>query len=500
MRRNIFLILIATAVVIALTACGGGDDSKNTSTPAGITATPTQTLAVADLAKAVVQIVARNASGDGVWTGSGTIISKEGLVLTNGHVVDDRFNEYTDLGIAITTKADQPPQLKYLGKIEAVDYSLDLAVLRIATDLQGKTVSETFPFVPVGDSDKVDIGDGVRILGYPGIGGETITFTNGSVSGFTAERSVGDRAWIKTDATIAGGNSGGLAVNADGRLIGVPTIAGSGSDSAESVDCRQISDTNRDGKIDNADTCVPVGGFINGLRPVNLAQPLVDAVQAGRAYVSKIAPQETPPSNFDPSTVTISNMTFAGGVQNDAPTDAVETLPSGARKVCAFWDYEGMKDGVSWEAVWYVDGQLNEQGSVIDDTWVGGPSGNWWVCLVDEQKGLADGLYEVIVSINSEARGSNTIFVGGDHPPVTLQIDNPTTTPVCYLFLSPSGAQNWGNDKFGPNNGVDANSSGTVTVPGGTYDLLVEDCNQIDVAEERGLDLTQDTAYTISAP
>ena len=160
-------------------------------------------------------------------------------------------------------------------------------------------------------------------------------------------------------------------------------------------------------------------------------------------------------------------------------------------------DYAGMKDGISWEAVWYVDGVLNENGSVIDDTWVGGGSGNWWICLVDQQKGLSDGLYEVIVSVNKEARGSNTIFVGGQHPPVNLQIDNPTTTPICYVFLSPTGAQNWGFDKLKPNQGIDAKSFNTVTLPGGTYDLLLEDCSQNDVAEERDLDLTKDSVYTV---
>ena len=75
-----------------------------------------------------------------------------------------------------------------------------------------------------------------------GIGGDTITFTQGTVSGFNAQQAIADRAWIKTDATIAGGNSGGLAANAAGEIIGIPTIAAS-NEQVDPVDCRVIVDT-----------------------------------------------------------------------------------------------------------------------------------------------------------------------------------------------------------------------------------------------------------------
>jgi S1-C subfamily serine protease len=262
MRR--FWLIPAPATILLLVAACGGADSGDDESPTG---SPTPgPVAVEDLAHAVVQIEALDSLGDPVWTGSGTFISSDGLILTNGHVVDDRAGEYDSLAVATTTETDEPPESKYLTEIVAVDYALDLAIVQVTSDLDGNDVTEEFPFVPTGDSESVEIGDNIRILGYPGIGGDTITFTNGVVSGFTSERSVEGRAWIKTDATIAGGNSGGLAVDAAGRLIGVPTIVGSGADQ-ETVDCRYIADTNRDGSIDDNDTCVPVGGFINGCAP-----------------------------------------------------------------------------------------------------------------------------------------------------------------------------------------------------------------------------------------
>jgi S1-C subfamily serine protease len=480
-------------VLLILAACGGGGDSDDQhDTP---TAGP---IAVEDLAHSVVQIHALDASNDSVWTGSGTLISEDGLILTNAHVVDDRSEEYDSLAVATTTETDQPPELSYTGEIAAVDYALDLAVVKLVSDLDGNAISEQFPFVSLGDSETVEIGDNVRILGYPGIGGDTITFTNGVVSGFTSERSVGDRAWIKTDATIAGGNSGGTAVDAEGALVGVPTIAGSGADE-ETVDCRSISDTNRDGIVDDNDTCVPVGGFINGLRPINLALPLIDAARAGREYVSPIEPEVEPSGGFDTENVVLSNFIFGDGVTaDDQPTETFDAIPSGVTQVCGFWDYEGMEDGMSWEALWFVDGELSEEGSIFGDTWVGGESGSWWACIIDEEFGLDDGLHELVIAVEEEHQGSRAIFVGGDHPPVEFSIENTSTTDICYVFISPSGAQNWGFDHLGIEEGIAAGETRAFTVPAAFYDLLLQDCDQNDLIDERDLDVTENAVYTVS--
>lgn len=218
-----------------------------------------------DLARATVQVVTLVREGANwvpLWSGSGSIIDPDGTVLTNQHVVDRSLFSYDAVGIAVTNASDQPPSPAYLAEVIAEDAVLDLAVVRAATDLDGAPVADSLPFVRLGDSDAIEIGDRLRILGYPGIGGETITFTEGAVSGFTLERGIDGRAWIKTDATIAGGNSGGLGANMQGELVGIPTIVTSGSKNGETVDCRPLADTDRDGDIDEQDACVPVGGFI----------------------------------------------------------------------------------------------------------------------------------------------------------------------------------------------------------------------------------------------
>jgi S1-C subfamily serine protease len=251
--------------------------------------------------RAVVQIIAIiNLNGQLVqgWTGSGTVISEDGLILTNAHVVfSDRFFDVVDLVVSITTAQDQPPEPMFFADVVQGDARLDLAVIKLRTDLDGNPVNfsalEIEP-VKIGQAESLQLGDPIVILGYPGIGGETITLTRGEVSGFTAEAPYGNRAFIKTSATIAGGNSGGLAATPQGEIIGIPTQVGSGELEGVIVDCRPLADTNRDGMIDERDNCVPTGGFINALRPINLAQPLIEAAIAGQVAIIEEEDPEDP--------------------------------------------------------------------------------------------------------------------------------------------------------------------------------------------------------------
>lgn len=454
-----------------------------------------------ELARATVQILALypvDSDWGVAWTGSGSIISSDGLILTNAHVVDDRYDDYSNLGVALTDRTDQPPELRFLANIEAVDYALDLAVIRIVSDLDGNPLSAQLPYISVGDSDSVQLGGKLRILGYPGIGGDTITFTEGAVSGFTQERGIDGRAWIKTDATIAGGNSGGMAVNSEGRLVGVPTRASAGSSANDIVDCRPVADTNRDGYIDENDTCVPIGGFINGLRPVNLAQPLINAAVGGQAYAGGVQPGDIPSSGYDLSDVYFMNMEFANGVTaDDQPTDLWYALPSGSTSICAFWDYEGMQDGLVWSAYWLVNGTLSEAGSILDSFWSGGSTGNWWVCISDES-GLADGLYELSLEVEGELMSADAIYVGGDRAVVDFVLVNNSSERFCIVQLSQSDAQNWGQDELGPDEIIDPGYERTFSLVTGTYDMRLLDCNGNSLLEEYEMDITESLTYTVS--
>lgn len=140
--------------------------------------------------------------------GSGVLISPEGHLLTNEHVISDADEIQVKLGTGKTFKAT------VIGK----DALTDLAVLKI----EGKTA---FPHVPIGDSSRLRVGEWVVAIGNPfGLG---ITVTSGVVSAINRDLSV-DRSrsykdLIQTDASINPGNSGGALINARGELIGVNT-------------------------------------------------------------------------------------------------------------------------------------------------------------------------------------------------------------------------------------------------------------------------------------
>jgi serine protease Do len=378
-------------------------------------------MSTADLARATVQIFALRRSGSSynpIWSGSGSVITPDGLVLTNAHVVDDRYDEYDTLGVAETHRTDEVPELAYLAEIAAVDYDLDLAVIRIVSDMDGGSVSLDLPVVDLGDSDQLEIGDELRILGYPGIGGTTITYTIGAVSGFTTERGIDGRAWIKTDATIAGGNSGGMGVNSRGELIGVPTIVSSGEENADTVDCRPLADTNRDGRIDSNDTCVPVGGFINALRPINLAMPLIDAARTGSSYVGENQPQPSSQGGYSTENVLLDNLQFASSVtENDQPVGVAIAMPGDSTQLCLFWDYEGMTNGMAWALYWFREGEYLEDISFPSEIWNGNASGNWWACISDNT-GLQNGLYEVTLEVEGDILATEAVYLGGDRSTV----------------------------------------------------------------------------------
>jgi hypothetical protein len=202
-------------------------------------------------------------------------------------VLPDRYFPVDELIVAMTINQDEEPVPMYFAETLQADATLDLAVIRVTHDYDGNQVdydSLRLPFVPLGNSDDLNLGDAITILGYPGIGGNTVTLTRGEVSGFTSQPAYGSRAFIKTSATIAGGNSGGLAATANGNLIGVPTQLGYGGDD-QFVDCRVLADTKRDGFVDDFDSCIPTGGFINALRPITLALPLLEAAQNGEVNI-----------------------------------------------------------------------------------------------------------------------------------------------------------------------------------------------------------------------
>jgi hypothetical protein len=304
-------------------------------------------------------------------------------------------------------RSDRPPQLAYLAVADQADPFLDLAVVRIVAEIDGTDVDPedlNLPYIELGDSDALEVGDALNIFGYPGIGEETITFTRGVVSGFTLDAAIDGRAWIKTDATIAGGNSGGTAVDEDGNLVGVPTRGGD-------VDCRVVTDTNGDGRLDSRDTCVPIGGFINALRPVQLALPLIQRAIGGLPDPNEPDPRDDDPQDLagDPR---FSNLFFSPGVTGfNQPLSVITSLPTGARSLYLFFDYENMAHGMVLEMKVALDGLELPDWGLPPAPWGGSERGVWWIGWSDAE--FADGTYTLTLYVDDEALAEAEIEIGG---------------------------------------------------------------------------------------
>lgn len=159
-------------------------------------------------------------------TGSGVIIDPSGIVLTNNHVVameDGLSGGDYDAGylICLTNEIDQKPDCSYIGKIIKKDKDLDLALLKMEK-LPGRGVMGDLSYLNINKDDNTSVNDEVTALGYPGIGGDTITITKGVVSGKVNKYA---KDWIKTDAVISYGSSGGAAIDKNGNIIGITSSA-----------------------------------------------------------------------------------------------------------------------------------------------------------------------------------------------------------------------------------------------------------------------------------
>jgi hypothetical protein len=230
----------------------------------------------------------QESSGGRMWTtiGSGSVISPQGLVLTNHHVIDETaersreavipegYSRIPGEFIILVSDGRNPPELQFFASVAADDADLDLAVLRIDRDRNQSPVDPAalnLPYLRLGSTRDIDIGDPVHVAGFPAIGSGSLTYTEGIVSGFLYEDGFDGPAWINTDAVMSGGVSGGVAVDQAGLLIGVPT-------SGTPLDCRP-GDTNGDGEENEQDIgCVPTGGSLGQLRPIDLALPLLRSV------------------------------------------------------------------------------------------------------------------------------------------------------------------------------------------------------------------------------
>ena len=148
-------------------------------------------------------------SQEQIGTGSGVIISEDGYIVTNNHVIKDA----SEIEITLNNKKSYP------AKLIGTDSKMDIALLKI-------DAKEKLPYTVFANSDSVKIGEWVLAVGNPY--NLTSTVTAGIVSAKARDLDTsGIQSFIQTDAAVNPGNSGGALVNTRGELIGVNTMISS---------------------------------------------------------------------------------------------------------------------------------------------------------------------------------------------------------------------------------------------------------------------------------
>ena len=202
-----------------------------TSVIVGLTGSPALAITKNQIG-AEVQVVCPDNHGN-YYSGSGTIIDSKGIILTNKHVVTDQYGAIIKTCvIGFVSSVSQPPDFGFSPNYHVAEVKyytaksgLDAAILYL-----NNPTSQTYPAVDIwgSDSSSLKFGDKIEVIGFPSIGGSTITYTSGDFSGFGSGID-GTQNYIKTTAQVEHGNSGGAAYDGAGRFVGIPTMVVSGT-------------------------------------------------------------------------------------------------------------------------------------------------------------------------------------------------------------------------------------------------------------------------------
>jgi serine protease Do len=237
--------------------------------------------------------------------GSGTLVSSTDQVLTAAHVVDwtpDKEESCPGavLWVGYPVEARGQEFVWWKAKVVASDETLDVALLEVDLLAQPDGANDATGAISAirdgswgvrsiaPESGGPNLGDALHALSYPGIGGWGITYTAGAAAGWSViypDETEYSFEYLKLDLTVAGGSSGAGVLNEREELVGVIVQGGADWDS-DAVDCRKLADTNDDGEVDERDTCIPFGGFINA------ALSLYDVRGFLKEHGALVAPQE----------------------------------------------------------------------------------------------------------------------------------------------------------------------------------------------------------------
>ena len=368
----------------------------------------------ARLAQSVVQLQLFDTSTGFVRlvrNGSGVVVDRaQRLILTSYILVapfrSDGTPTYTSIAIAVNRQTGSEPSLEFEAEIVAAAPSLDLAVLRATRVYRGGPIGPgefDLPEVNVGDSDALEHGDALRFLGHPGLdatgapGSQAVASTTATVAGFRGHSAVDGRAWLKTDARLPYGISGGPVFDATGNLVGVATQLQYDPDAV-----------------------------VGQVRPVNLAAELFERARRAGPEARYPAPLQHPgevpraPVPAPVGGIVVSPPTFAeNAVEGNGLRDLFDyTWLFPTRPSTLYYEYvvQGIPEGALVEERWLLEGVLQDTLSSAF-TWSGGPFGIVADRLVTpNERGMPAGRWVLEVWVDGVRHASAIAYVATSLP------------------------------------------------------------------------------------
>jgi S1-C subfamily serine protease len=250
---SIVLVVVSIGFV-ALPVSGANEVNKNQKDATVPSVQESESSVTANQSSAYLSVVYIEMT-DGVeacWSGSGVFVGDGTRVLTNAHVAAADSSdpvECNQLFVGITTSISEEPDEFFEAIPIEIDEANDLAILELVGVSPGQ-----FPVLKP-NFDELVIGSNVEVLGYPGIGGSTVTLTKGTIAGVLDNDS---GFFYKVEVTINRGNSGGPMLNEDGELVGIATQV-TGND----VEC-------------SGSDCQSYGANLGLVRPISFAKSLIE--------------------------------------------------------------------------------------------------------------------------------------------------------------------------------------------------------------------------------
>jgi serine protease Do len=338
---------------------------------------------------------------------SGTVVDPAGYILTNFHCVGytnlygpddsgfklkhgDLYHPQGWVVIGPTKDPKKAPVPTYMAKYITGDPKLDVAVIKIFRMYnESEKLPTALPLTVIKrvDSDAAKIGDFIATVGYPGVGGNLISYLPGQISGFDDQDNDGNLDSFKTNAEIAPGNSGGLGMNENGEQIGISTWG-------------RVSGVSK----------------IDRFKMINIAESLIKkAKQLGDSTTGSglIGTATSTLSGSNTTDPTFGKVQFSTACKDAPIVNPGSALATGTKQIAALFPYSGLRNGMDWGSTWLIDGKV-VAGEETGRQWKQDASGTFCNTLANAGEALPNGKYSFGLYLQGRVVSQNDFAVGQD--------------------------------------------------------------------------------------